>query len=76
MSVFELMKVPFIGPKKAFKLVKALSLNNPVTVVADLKEAAIKKQIAPIEGFVAPQFCVARLIYRILGRIKAGRRVH
>lgn len=28
------------------------------------------------EGFVAPQFCVARLIYRILGRIKAGRRVH
>ncbi len=33
-------------------------------------------EIAPIEGFVAPQFCIARLIYRILGRIKAGRRVH
>jgi len=25
---------------------------------------------------VAPQFSIARLIYRMLGRIKAGRRVH
>jgi agmatinase len=33
-------------------------------------------EIAPIDGFVAPQFTVARLIYRMLGRIKAGRRVH
>jgi agmatinase len=33
-------------------------------------------EIAPIEGFVAPQFCIARLIYRILGRVRAGRRVH
>jgi agmatinase len=33
-------------------------------------------EMAPIEGFVAPQFCIARLIYRMLGRIKAGRRVH
>jgi agmatinase len=31
-------------------------------------------EMAPIEGFVAPQFTVARLIYRILGRICAGRR--
>ena len=30
----------------------------------------------PPQGFVAPQFCIARLIYRILGRVKAGRRVH
>ena len=27
-----------------------------------------------IEGFAAPQFTVARLIYRILGRIHAGRK--
>lgn len=27
-------------------------------------------EIAPIEGFVAPQFTVARLIYRILGRVR------
>ncbi len=33
-------------------------------------------EIAPIEGFVAPQFTIARLIYRILGRVHRGRRVH
>jgi agmatinase len=33
-------------------------------------------EIAPIEGLVAPQFSIARLIYRVLGRIKAGRRTH
>jgi agmatinase len=30
-------------------------------------------EITPIEGFVAPQFTIARLIYRILGRVRAGR---
>jgi agmatinase len=30
-------------------------------------------ELAPIEGFVAPQFAIARLIYRILGRIAAAR---
>jgi agmatinase len=33
-------------------------------------------EIAPIKGLVAPQFSIARLIYRMLGRIGAGRRVH
>jgi agmatinase len=31
-------------------------------------------EIAPIPGFAAPQFTVARLIYRILGRVLAGRK--
>ncbi len=31
-------------------------------------------EIAPIEGFVAPQFTIARLIYRILGRVLRGKR--
>jgi agmatinase len=44
--------------------------NGPGIVGMDVSE------IAPIKGFVAPQFCIARLIYRILGRINAGRRVH
>ncbi|MFO0775607.1 MAG: agmatinase [Nitrospiraceae bacterium] len=30
-------------------------------------------EIAPIEGFVAPQFSIARLIYRILGIVQANR---
>src|ERR1041384_7414407 len=50
-------------------LVTALA-NGPGIVGMDISE------IAPIDGFVAPQFCIARLIYRMLGRIKAGRRVH
>jgi agmatinase len=31
-------------------------------------------EIAPIPGFAAPQFTIARLIYRILGRVSAGRK--
>lgn len=27
-------------------------------------------EVAPIEGLVAPQFAVARLTYRILGRVR------
>jgi agmatinase len=44
--------------------------NGPGILGMDISEIAL------IEGFVAPQFCIARLIYRILGRIKAGRRIH
>ena len=42
--------------------------NGPGIIGMDVSE------IAPIEGFVAPQFTVARLIYRILGRVLAGRK--
>lgn len=48
-------------------LVTALA-NGPGIVGIDVSE------IAPIPNFVAPQFTVARLIYRILGRIRAARR--
>ena len=48
------------------RLVTALA-DGPGIVGMDVSE------IAPIEGFAAPQFAVARLIYRILGRIRAGR---
>jgi agmatinase len=58
-----------LGWYDTLSLITALA-NGPGILGMDISE------IAPIEGFVAPQFCVARLIYRILGRIKAGRRVH
>lgn len=58
-----------LGWYDTLNLITALA-NGPGLVGMDVSE------IAPIDGFVAPQFCVARLIYRILGRIKAGRRVH
>ena len=50
-SVFVLMKIPSVGPKKAFKLVKGLKLNNPNRVVEDLKKAAQQGKIATMETF-------------------------
>jgi agmatinase len=58
-----------LGWYDTLNLVTALA-DGPGIVGMDVSE------IAPIDGFVAPQFSVARLIYRILGRIRAGRRVH
>ena len=58
-----------LGWYDTLNLVTALA-NGPGILGMDISE------IAPIEGFVAPQFSIARLIYRILGRIRAGRRVH
>lgn len=58
-----------LGWYETLALVTALA-DGPGIIGMDLSE------IAPIEGFVAPQFAVARLIYRILGRVRAGRRVH
>ena len=58
-----------LGWYDTLALVTALA-NGPGIVGMDVSE------IAPIEGFVAPQFSIARLIYRMLGRVRAGRRVH
>ena len=51
----------------ALLLVTSLA-DGPGIVGMDVSE------IAPIEGLVAPQFAVARLIYRMLGRVRRGRR--
>lgn len=58
-----------LGWYDTLHLITALA-NGPGIVGMDISE------IAPIDGFVAPQFSIARLIYRMLGRVKAGRRVH
>jgi agmatinase len=54
-----------LGWYDTLTLITALA-NGPGIIGMDVSE------IAPIPGYVAPQFTVARLIYRILGRIKAG----
>lgn len=58
-----------LGWYETLNLVAALA-NGPGIVGMDVSE------IAPIDGFVAPQFSIARLIYRMLGRVRTGRRVH
>ncbi|MBI4096966.1 MAG: hypothetical protein HY428_00940 [Candidatus Levybacteria bacterium] len=50
-AVFPLLNIPSFGPKKAYKLVTHFKLNNPVTVIADLKKIADRGKIAELEGF-------------------------
>lgn len=50
-SVFPLLSIPGIGPKKAYKLVKELHLTSEKTAVQDLEKAVKANKIAPIEGF-------------------------
>ncbi|MFH0750014.1 MAG: helix-hairpin-helix domain-containing protein [Candidatus Gottesmanbacteria bacterium] len=50
-SIFPLLLVPGIGPKRAYKLVNELKLKNENTVVKDLLAKATRHTIAPIEGF-------------------------
>ncbi|OGK21636.1 hypothetical protein A3C23_02555 [Candidatus Roizmanbacteria bacterium RIFCSPHIGHO2_02_FULL_37_13b] len=52
-TVFLLMKVPGLGPKKAFKLVKELKLMDEKTVIDDLLNEAKAGRIALIESFGA-----------------------
>jgi len=50
-SVFPLLSIPGIGPKKAYKLVTQLHLKNEKTAIADLEKAIRTHNVAPIEGF-------------------------
>ncbi len=50
-SIYPLLLVPGLGPKKAYKLVSELKLQDAKTVIADLEKAAVAHNIAPIEGF-------------------------
>lgn len=50
-SVFKLMEVPSLGPKKAYKLSTTFKLNNPNTAVEDLKKVAKAGEVAKLEGF-------------------------
>ncbi len=50
-SVFPLLLVPGIGPKRAFKLVTELHLTNQHTVIKDLLAKAALGKIAGMEGF-------------------------
>lgn len=50
-SIFPLLLVPGIGPKRAYKLVNELKLHNEKTIVRNLLAKARQHKIAPIEGF-------------------------
>ena len=50
-SMFSLLDVTTLGPKKAYKLVTALKLKNPETVVESLVKACQQNKIATIPTF-------------------------
>ncbi|HVF69662.1 MAG TPA: DNA polymerase/3'-5' exonuclease PolX [Xanthomonadales bacterium] len=50
-SVYPLLDVPSIGPKRAYKLVSEFKLNNPKTVIADLVKIGESGKIAVLPGF-------------------------
>lgn len=50
-AVFELMKVPGIGVKSAFKLAKTLGISKAHGAIERLEEAAKKGRVKGIEGF-------------------------
>ncbi len=50
-SVFPLLDVPSIGPKKAYRLVTEFKLNDPKTVIQDLVRVAKSGKIAGLAGF-------------------------
>ncbi|RJQ38932.1 DNA polymerase III [Candidatus Microgenomates bacterium] len=50
-SLFILLDIPTFGPKRAYKLIKEFSLDNPDTVIKDLERLATEGKIANLEGF-------------------------
>ncbi|KKR25836.1 MAG: PHP domain protein [Microgenomates group bacterium GW2011_GWC1_39_7] len=74
-SVFPLLKVTTLGPKKAYKLTSHLKLNFPDTIVDDLIIAAQKNKIAGIPTFgEKSQADILRALEEYkLGKIKANR---
>lgn len=50
-AVFELMEIPGIGPKNAFKLCKTLGITKSQTAISLLEKAAKKGRIRDLPGF-------------------------
>ncbi len=50
-AVYPLLRIPGVGPRKAYRIVRALHLTGEKTVIRDVERAIAKGKIAPIEGF-------------------------
>ena len=69
-SVFPLLDVTTLGPKKAYKLVTALKLKNPETVINNLIGACQKGKVARIPTFGEKS---EKDIFRALEEYKLGK---
>lgn len=68
-SVFVLLDVPTLGPKKAYRLVKEFHLTNPKTVIDDVISIAKEGKIASLDGFGEKSQAD---ILRAIGEFKQG----
>lgn len=69
-AVFELMAVPGIGAKTAYRLVKELGISNK-NPLEELKQAAIAKKIEKLEGFgIESQKDIVKSIEEVARRTK------
>jgi len=50
-SLFPLLSIPGLGPKKAYKLAISLKFSNPKSVISDLAQAVKSHKVASLEGF-------------------------
>ncbi|CAN5187181.1 DNA polymerase/3'-5' exonuclease PolX [soil metagenome] len=50
-ALFPILDIPSFGPKKAFKLVSHFKLNDPKSVIKEIKKLAEEGKIAELEGF-------------------------
>lgn len=76
-AVFPLLDIPTFGPKKAFKLIKAFSLQDPQTVIEDIYSLAQNNKISTLPTFgEKSQSDIIRAIdeYK-LGKTKSSRMV-
>ncbi len=76
-AVFPLLDIPSFGPKKAYKIVSAFSLDDPKTVITDVYNLAKEGKIAPLDSFGdKSQSDIIRAIdeYR-LGKTKSSRMI-
>ncbi|KXK09333.1 MAG: DNA polymerase/3'-5' exonuclease PolX [Microgenomates bacterium OLB23] len=74
--VYELMRAPGIGPKKAYRIVKEFNLSNLVTVFSDVEKLASTHKIAALDGFgEKSEADIAKAIRTHLGRLDKEERM-
>ncbi len=66
LPVYELMKAPGIGPKKAFRIVMEFGFHDPKTIFEDVLKLVKENKISPMEGFgEKSQEDIAQAIYNL-----------
>ena len=70
-AMFELMKVPGVGAKIAFKLTKELGITQAKDAIKKLEKAVKEGKVAPIEGFGAQsEEAIKKSIEEVKGRTR------